>query len=168
MLTNGGIYEPGEIPTGLHIENRQTKIPLNTDDKAGNFYAQPNGVFYINESEANILATKQYETLNFLPEYATQSGPLLIQNNEITDTANQSQGAKFTRNGVGILKNGNVLFLYSSKKITIKEFAELFKTYGVADALYLDGFVSRLEIITDGNAINPHTDFAAMIAVTEN
>jgi uncharacterized protein YigE (DUF2233 family) len=48
------------------------------------------------------------------------------------------------RNGVGILPNGNVLFAISKEEINLYDFAQYFKQAGCNNALYLDGFVSRM------------------------
>ena len=48
------------------------------------------------------------------------------------------------RNGVGILPNGNPLFVISTKPINLYDFADYYRKWGCKNALYLDGFVSRL------------------------
>ena len=47
MLTNGGIYEPGRIPSGLYVERGKTLKALNLKSAEGNFFLKPNAVFYI-------------------------------------------------------------------------------------------------------------------------
>ncbi len=167
MLMNAGIYEPGETPTGLHVENSQQLISLNTRQGEGNFYAQPNGVFFLSsDGSAQILTTETFAATQPDVELATQSGPLLVQQGTITETAAQSKKSTFTRNGVGVLADGQVIFLYSREKITLHEFANQFVELGAQDALYLDGFVSQLAKPEPGKPLAKHTDFAAMIAVT--
>ena len=43
FLMNAGIFEPGGIPSGLHIENGELLRPLNLANAAGNFFLKPNG-----------------------------------------------------------------------------------------------------------------------------
>ncbi|HEX6909519.1 MAG TPA: hypothetical protein VF142_03970, partial [Longimicrobium sp.] len=47
FATNAGMFDPAFTPVGLYVESGETKVPLNTRDSAGNFYLQPNGVFYV-------------------------------------------------------------------------------------------------------------------------
>ena len=45
---NGGMFTEDRRPLGLYIQDGKTLAPLNTRESAeGNFYLQPNGVFYI-------------------------------------------------------------------------------------------------------------------------
>ena len=48
------------------------------------------------------------------------------------------------RNGVGILPNGNILFAMSKEEINFYDLATFFKQKGCKNALYLDGFVSKV------------------------
>jgi len=48
-----------------------------------------------------------------------------------------------SRNGVGILSNGQLLFAMSKEKINFHSFASYFKSKGCENALYLDGFISK-------------------------
>src|SRR5689334_6995947 len=44
---NGGMYMEDRSPLGLYIENTRQLRKLNTAHGSGNFYLQPNGVFFI-------------------------------------------------------------------------------------------------------------------------
>ncbi len=48
------------------------------------------------------------------------------------------------RNGVGILPDGKIICAMSKEKINFYDFATFFKQQGCQNALYLDGFVSRM------------------------
>ena len=48
------------------------------------------------------------------------------------------------RNGVGVLPNGKLLFAISKEPIRFYDFANFFKKAGCRNALYLDGFISRI------------------------
>jgi len=62
MLTNGGMYTPGNDPEGLLIANGKELEPidLNTSKRMLNFYMMPNGVFYINDGKPKIETTKVF------------------------------------------------------------------------------------------------------------
>ncbi len=44
FLTNGGIFEPGGVPSGLHIEAGKELRPLNLADGKGNVFLKPNAL----------------------------------------------------------------------------------------------------------------------------
>jgi len=163
---NGGMYLKDQSPQGLYIENGLVKNRLDTIQSAyGNFYMQPNGVFYItNTNEAKICESVDFSEENI--KYATQSGPMLLMNGNLHYKFQKNSSSKFIRNGVGILSNGDVLFLMSKETINFYDFAMLFKDKGCTNALYLDGFVSRTYLPSkkwtqeDGN-------FGVMIGVTK-
>jgi uncharacterized protein YigE (DUF2233 family) len=141
---NGGMYNPDFSPQGLYIEKGKVIQKLDTLKTGyGNFYLQPNGVFYItNSNEARIETT---ETFGSSPDikYATQSGPMLLINGEIHPKFTQGSKNVHIRNGVGLLPNGELLFAMSKKKINFYDFAKFFQEHNCKQALYLDGFVSR-------------------------
>jgi len=141
---NGGMYTKSQKPLGLYIENGQTKTKLNQVKNAyGNFYLQPNGIFYLtNNKMAHIITTSDYRKRSNI-EYATQSGPMLIIDGNIHPKLKKGSSNLHIRNGVGILPNGNVLFAMSKSKINFYDFASFFKNKGCQNALYLDGFVCK-------------------------
>jgi len=54
------------------------------------------------------------------------------------------------RNGVGVLPNGDLLFAISTEEVNFYDFASYFLKHGCKDALYLDGFVSKLYLPSKG------------------
>lgn len=141
---NGGMFEPDNSPKGLYIENYQIHTPLDTlKGGNGNFYLQPNGVFYLTkDNQAKVVSTSVYSH-NTAIKYATQSGPILLLNGEINTVFTPGSTNLNIRNGVGVKENGEVVFAMSKEKVNFYDFALLFKELGCTDALYLDGFVSR-------------------------
>jgi uncharacterized protein YigE (DUF2233 family) len=141
---NGGMFMEDRTPLGLYIENGKTLKKINTIKEAyGNFYFQPNGIFYLtNEKEAVICKTTDFKA-NENIQFATQSGPLLIIDGSYHPKINRGSTSLHYRNGVGVLPNGNVLFAMSTKPVNFYEFATFFKEQGCQNALYLDGFVSK-------------------------
>ncbi|VXB11490.1 conserved exported hypothetical protein [Flavobacterium sp. 9AF] len=166
FATNGGMYKKDFSPQGLYIENYQLKTPLDTTNGKGNFYLKPNGVFYISNEKAFITTTKNFNYSKEI-QYATQSGPMLVIDNQIHSAFTKGSKNLNIRNGVGILENGEIFFAMSKKEINLYDFASYFKQLGCKNALYLDGFVSRTYypkenwIQTDGN-------FGVIIGVTKN
>lgn len=148
---NGGMFEPDNSPKGLYIENHQMYTPLDTlKGGNGNFYLQPNGVFYLTkDNQAKVVSTSAYSH-NTAIKYATQSGPILVLNGEINTVFTPGSTNLNIRNGVGVKENGEVVFAMSKEKVNFYDFALLFKELGCTDALYLDGFVSRAYLPSKG------------------
>lgn len=164
---NGGMYLKDGSPQGLFIENGILKTPIDTLNKSKtNFYLMPNGVFYLtNDNTGVVCQTSEYKASSSIT-YATQSGPMLVVNNNIHPVFKKNSKHYNIRNGVGVLPNGNLLFAMSKDTITLYDFAEFFKSNGCKNALYLDGLVSRTYLPKkkweqlDG-------DFGVIIAETE-
>ncbi len=141
---NGGMYLKDRSPQGLFIENGKVKTKINTVKEAyGNFYLQPNGIFYLTKNNIPVVC----KTVNFTDSgdinYATQSGPMLVIDGKIHSEFTEGSSNVHIRNGVGILPNGDVLFAMSKEAVNLFDFAQYFKQKGCKNALYLDGFVSR-------------------------
>ena len=148
---NGGMYLKDYSPQGLYIENGKTFRSLNTKKSDyGNFYLAPNGIFYITKDlAANVCPTEDF-TPNENINYATQSGPMLVIDSTIHPKFMLGSKNVHIRNGVGILPNGNSLFAISTKPVNLYDFADFFRKQGCKNALYLDGFVSRLYLPEKG------------------
>ena len=154
---NAGMYKSDFTPQGLYIENNKTLANIDTGSGYGNFYLKPNGVFYITNKKLAIVC----KTNDFLAKkdikFATQSGPILLENGIINPAFKEGSVNINIRNGVGILPNNHVLFAMSKKEINFYDFAKFFQIKGCKNALYLDGFVSRTYLPekdwkqTDGN-----------------
>lgn len=164
---NGGMFEPDNSPKGLYIEDFKILKSIDTLQGSGNFYLKPNGIFYLTRNNrAGIVETKKY-VQNKEVRYATQSGPMLITNGKINPIFQENSKNLNIRNGVGILKNGDLLFVMSKKEINFYNLAEFFKNSGCKDALYLDGYVSRT-YLPEKKWIQKDGNFGIMIGVTES
>ncbi|WP_108808305.1 phosphodiester glycosidase family protein [Aquimarina spinulae] len=142
---NGGMYNKDLSPQGLYIENGKTKTRIDTSQSGyGNFYLQPNGIFYLTNKNKPVICTTKMFVRNEHIKYATQSGPMLLINGKIHPKFRKGSSNVHIRNGVGILPNGNLLFAISNEKTNFYDFASYFKQNGCKNALYLDGFVSRV------------------------
>lgn len=168
LAMNGGMYTKDQMPQGLYIEDGQLLTTIDTIQKGyGNFYLQPNGIFYLTEEqEASIITTQEFKNSENI-NYATQSGPMLVINDTIHPKLRKGSSNLNIRNGVGILENGNILFAISTQKINFYDFAEYFSKNGCKNALYLDGFVSRAYIPSE-NQNDLGGNFGVMISVTES
>ncbi|WP_298519989.1 phosphodiester glycosidase family protein [uncultured Kordia sp.] len=142
---NGGMYKKDQSPQGLYIEKGKILAPLDRKEEGyGNFYLQPNGIFYITKDNvATICITDSLNTAIRSIKYATQSGPMLVIDGKLHAKLTKGSKNLNIRNGVGVLPNGNLLFAMSKEKINFYDFATYFKENGCQNALYLDGFVSK-------------------------
>lgn len=163
---NGGMYQEDNKPLGLFIQNQKTITPLNTREAKGNFYLKPNGVFYITtDKKAFISRTENFRDGSQI-KFATQSGPMLLIDGEINPEFTQNSDNVHIRNGVCVLDANRVVFAISKKRVNFYEFARHFKNLNCENALYLDGFVSRMYLPEqkteplDGN-------FGVIIGITE-
>ena len=167
FATNAGIFSMWFVPLGLHIERGQQTVPLNTDSGAGNFYMKPNGVFSIMGHRGSIVATEAFNASSPL-EYATQSGPLLVQRGTITSSFNPHSENRLVRSGVGIRGESEVFFAIANEPVSFYEFASLFRDrLGCSSALYLDGVISAMYAADIGRE-QTSGDFAAMFALFED
>jgi uncharacterized protein YigE (DUF2233 family) len=140
---NAGMYNAGQSPVGLYIENGTTLNQLDTLQGTGNFYMQPNGVFYLtNNNTASICTTNEFKLKQGV-RYATQSGPMLLINGNINTAFKKGSENLFIRNGAGILPGNKVVFVMSKEPVNFYDMAVCFKQLGCTNALYLDGYVSR-------------------------
>jgi uncharacterized protein YigE (DUF2233 family) len=163
---NGGMYKEDNSPLGLYIENGKTLSPLNKATATGNFYLQPNGVFYITADGKGIICKTGDFINNGKIKYATQSGPMLVIDGKLHSAFQQGSQNVHIRNGVGILPDGKVVFAMSKKTINFYDFAKYFQDLGCRNALYLDGFVSRT-YLPEKEWVELGGNFGVMIGVTE-
>ncbi|MDI9310176.1 MAG: phosphodiester glycosidase family protein [Limnohabitans sp.] len=141
---NGGMFKKDFSPQGLYIENGVEKSAIDTSNGEGNFYLKPNGIFYLDKkNKPSIVITPDFKNSKNV-KYATQSGPMLVVKGKINAQFQEKSKNLNIRNGVGILPNGNAIFAISKEEVNFYEFAKFFKDRGCKEALYLDGFVSRM------------------------
>jgi len=143
---NGGMFEPDLGPVGLFIAKGKTINPLNIKEGSGNFYnLKPNGVFFIDgKGDPSIVSTEAFASHPYQPEIATQSGPMLVIDGVFNSNFKENSVNFNIRNGVGITKTHQVVFVVSVDKVNFYELSQLFTDrLGCDNALYLDGFVSQ-------------------------
>jgi uncharacterized protein YigE (DUF2233 family) len=169
-LMNGGIFEPGGIPSGLLIQDGRQLNPVNRNQGVGNFFLQPNGIFLIGPAGAAVIRTDEYPPRDVVIQHAVQSGPLLLRRGRVHPAFNAGSASRLHRNGVGVARNGEVVFamtdLDSPKFPNLYEFAMLFRNLGCEDALFLDGDLSQMRSGKDMH--QPSNQFGSIIAVMES
>lgn len=144
---NAGMYTKEFAPQGLYIENGQELSEIDRHkDKYGNFYMQPNGIFLVDASgQGHVITTEKYDQFNGDIQQATQSGPMLVIDGEINNKFSETATSVHYRNGVGIDRNGRVIFIISNQQVNLYTFAKIFKDhFGCKNALYLDGNISKM------------------------
>ncbi len=163
---NGGMYKTDQSPLGLFIENGKQHAPLNSRHAGGNFYLQPNGVFFLTDKNLPVICTTQTFSNSGNIKYATQSGPMLVTNGDINPAFTPDSKNLNIRNGAGILSGNKVVFAMSKVPVSFYEFAAYFKNLGCKNALYFDGFVSRT-YLPEQNCLQTDGAFGVMVGVTE-
>lgn len=154
--SNAGIYGKDLRPIGLYVEDRQVLRRLSTrKDGYGNFYLQPNGALVLTEQSATIWETDALATVwdQLAPSvrYATQSGPLLLQNRQINPLFTSGSDNRLVRNAVCTRTPQEVVLAKSRYPINFYDFAATLRdSLGCQDALYLDGSISELFPLEDG------------------
>lgn len=173
MLTNGGIFEPRQIPSGLYVEGGEGKHPINLNPGKGNFFLKPNGVFYLikegKKLQAGVVESGAFSRWTREEKgkvwYGVQSGPMLLLGGEKHSAFNRSSKSELLRNGVGVTKEGEVIFVITKRGMDVNlwTFADCFRALGCENALFLDGDISQMKV-------NPAADvkghgFATMFGV---
>lgn len=145
IVMNAGMYLPDMSPVGLYIEKGKVKKRINRNKGSGNFHMLPNGVFYIDNNKPAILDTESYVAQRIAPEYASQSGPMLVIRRKIHPFFQKDGKSRKIRNGVGITEDNKVIFVISKDSVSFGQFARLFLfRYKCSMALYFDGTISAL------------------------
>ena len=169
MATNSGIYAQDYSPMGLHIERGKQLHAVNTSCKPkGNFFKCPNGIFLITKNGAQVIYTSEYKNFREKAIEATQSGPILLRNGNIHPAFTKNSGNLKLRSGVGVNRDGHVVFAISEGAVEFYEFAMFFKeVLHCQDALYLDGSISTLIVDTNSGG-GQMVPFAGIWAATRH
>jgi uncharacterized protein YigE (DUF2233 family) len=175
FAANAGIYDANGAPLGLYVESGRTLVPLNTahgNPRSGNFSLLPNGVFAIDAAgHASVRTTAAFDAAAAHPQWATQSGPMLVIDGALNPQFIADSDSVKWRSGVCAPSPDRVVFAISEAPVNFHTFARLFRDkLGCRDALYLDGTISQLYV--DGNYFGPPAfvvkPYAGMFAVFED
>jgi prepilin-type processing-associated H-X9-DG protein len=142
---NAGMFGQDYKAIGLFVEDGKVLHKLNRRNGAGNFHLKPNGVFYIQGQQAGVMETEAFAKSGIKPDFATQSGPMLVIDGNIHPKLSPGGTSEKIRNGVGIVDDHTVEFVISNNAVTFYDFASLFRDQlKCPNALFFDGSVSSL------------------------
>ncbi len=146
MLMNGGMYHDDLAAVGLYVANGVQNKPISTKGGWGNFHLLPNGVFWTKGDKVGVTETKSYLARKIKPDFATQSGPMLVIGGKLHHRFLKDSNSLKIRNGVGVSKDGKTLhFAISKQSVSFWDFGKLFQQrLKTPNALYLDGTVSAI------------------------
>ncbi len=146
FAVNAGMFEEDGSPVGLAIADGERRHKLNRRDASGNFHLKPNGVVFGNASGRwSVMETDAYAASVRTPDFATQSGPMLVIDGELHAQFDENGTSLHIRNGVGVDEAGRAHFAISEEAVSFGRFARLFRDrLHCPNALFLDGSVSRL------------------------
>ena len=146
FAVNGGMYDNAGKPIGYYVEDGKRAQELNRARGLGNFHLLPNGVFMVNGQDWTVLtADAFYDTVTDRPDYATQSGPMLVIDGKLHPAIQDDGPSRYTRNGVGVDSQGRAHFVMSERPVSFGKLARYYRDeLGIANALYLDGNGSAL------------------------
>jgi len=143
---NAGMYDSDHSPHGLYVEGGKTRSPVRTGFGLGNFYLKPNGVFSVDtDGGAHVETTESYLARHAAPEWATQSGPMLVIDGGLHPQIQPNGPSELIRNGVGERDGQTVFFVISQSPVSFGRFARFFRDgLHCPNALFLDGTISSL------------------------
>ena len=143
---NAGMYHPNLDPVGLYVENGKVLHEAVTGGGPGNFHMRPNGVFYVDaRGNLGVMETRRFVSSGIRPEFASQSGPMLVIGGKLHPNFTGRGQSRKSRNGVGVSPNGRLAwFVIADEPVTFTDFANVFRDLGARDALFFDGSVSSL------------------------
>ena len=142
---NAGMYGEDLKPIGLYIEDGKTLHKLNRRNGPGNFHMKPNGVFFIDGDRGGVMETEAFAASGLHPQFASQSGPMLVVDGRIHPKFSPEGTSLQRRNGVGAPDDHTLIFVISEDWVNFHSFARLFKDgLGCPNALFLDGSISSL------------------------
>ncbi len=164
---NAGMFDEQLKPIGLYVEDGKQARKLNRRGGFGNFHLKPNGVFFLVSGKARVLETDAYARLGVKPDFATQSGPMLVIDGQLHPRFSATGTSRKRRNGVGVTKDGMAVFALSEGSVNFHDFATLFRDeLGCDNALFLDGSVSSL-YAPELNRNDRLVPLGPMVGVTE-
>ena len=170
MAMNAGMYHEDRAPVGLYIEDGETRAPLQAKPGPGNFGMVPNGVFWSDGTTLQVNETLSYAERGATPDFATQSGPMLVIDGALHPRFMADSESRKRRNGVGV-SDTSVHFAISDAPVNFHHFARLFRDeLGATNALFLDGSVSRIIAPETGRAERggPFGPIVVLMAPSEN
>jgi uncharacterized protein YigE (DUF2233 family) len=146
FVMSAGMFGEDGNPIGYTVIAGKRVHRLNRASATGNFYLKPNGVFFGSGGKWQVLATDTFaDTVTRRPEFATQSGPMLVIDGTLHPDLAVDGPSKKIRNGVGVDPAGRAHFVISEAPISFGKLARYYRdVLKTPNALFLDGTVSQL------------------------
>jgi uncharacterized protein YigE (DUF2233 family) len=143
---NAGMFHSDLRPVGHYVEDYREEMRVVSNAGPGNFGMLPNGIFCITDTKYHVFETRDYIAQKPNCAYATQSGPLLLQDSVFHPRLLKGSTSKYMRNGVGVSADGQTAyFVISNQRVNFHNFTTFFQdVLDVQNALYFDGNVSKL------------------------
>ncbi len=165
---NAGMYHTNRDAVGLFIEDGVERYKINRNKGPGNFHLLPNGIFYLEGNRAGVAATETYVSSAIQPDFATQSGPMLVIDGKLHPRFIKDGTSRKIRNGVGVSDDGKtVTFALSEERVNFYDFGRLFRDQlNIDNALFLDGSISRI-YVRDLQRNDPGRAMGPMVGVVE-
>jgi uncharacterized protein YigE (DUF2233 family) len=150
---NAGMYHQDLSPVGLYIENGATQKAASLAGGPGNFHMRPNGVFHVSAGAVGVMETRAFVRAGLRPEFASQSGPMLVIDGRLHPAITGRGTSAKLRNGVGVVSRTQAVFVITDEPVTFSEFARMFRDdLKCRNALYFDGSISSLYAPSVGRA----------------
>lgn len=149
FLMNAGIFEPGGIPSGLHMEGGKVLHPMNLRDAPGNFFLKPNGICGFGKKGAFVIPTGKWpEQEAGGVNWAVQSGPMLLIDGKRHPAFIENSTNRLHRNGAGVDDQNRLVFAITAEgqEVNFWDFAGLFLKMDCRNALFLDGDISEMRV----------------------
>lgn len=145
---NAGMYHTNRDAVGLFIEDGNERYKINRNAGPGNFHLLPNGIFYLEGNRAGVADTETYVASAVQPDFATQSGPMLVIDGALHPRFIKDGTSRKIRNGVGVSEDGKIVtFALSEERVNFYDFGRLFRDkLNIDNALFLDGSISRIYV----------------------
>jgi uncharacterized protein YigE (DUF2233 family) len=161
---NAGMFDATGWPVGLYVENGAERRAVNRASGDGNFYMQPNGVFWTDAAGLHLTATAAYDA-GHKPLWATQSGPMMLMDGKLTPNISTDGPSRYLRNAVCVLAPKDAVFVISDDAVSFGRLARFMRDrLGCRDALYLDGAVSGAWI-PSRKRMDDHAPLGPMVVV---
>ncbi|MEH6725947.1 MAG: phosphodiester glycosidase family protein [Hyphomicrobiales bacterium] len=165
---NAGMYHSNRDAVGLFIEEGIERSKINRNAGPGNFHLLPNGIFYLQGNRAGVAATETYLASGVQPDFATQSGPMLVIDGKLHPRFIRDGTSRKIRNGVGVSNDGQtVTFALSEERVNFHDFGRLFRDHlNIDNALFRDGSISRI-YVRDLQRNDPGRAMGPIVGVVE-
>ena len=152
LIMNAGMYHEDRLPVGLAVQDGRELHGAVLGTGSGNYSLRPNGVFFVENGQAQVMESTRYLAGKHKPDLATQSGPMLVVDGTLHPRFLEKSDSLNIRNGVCASENGRTVTLVLSRSpVNFWDFGSFFKDrLGCRNALFFDGTISSLSYPAGG------------------